>query len=339
MTDGSQWPNDDLIADLVYRTTREYAELIMHEAKDPDADLSGFPGSPTELDTRLWVDATEFLVLSPPRIWDAFHSFADVGGERHDAEVDEHIGRLTLALAEWDGKAAEAFSVHVGHIGSFVVAQKRYLDELLRSYAAAYKLAVQARESFKSLVEEWIEVSRQYREDDDERRRAVRIKVGAGILGAVLGAATGGTALAAGLGAGSALTGAAAEEITADLGGTNGVDVWRSYEDAYRRLAQSNEAEMETIKKFVNDTHDQIAKETAEVLLYRRLPPETDVDSPNFRYEEFSYDGYAGGYGHAVEVERRKFVDEKNASGFRADGAIALRLDGAAATESRVGDV
>ncbi|MGQ0837923.1 hypothetical protein [Actinokineospora sp.] len=326
MTEQTQWPDDNLIADLIYRMTREYTELLTHELMDADGDLSGLPGSPADVDTRLWVEVTDLLVLSPPRIWDAFHSFDEAGSESYNTNVDDGVAYLANALADWDGPAATAFSQHVSSIRGFLDAHRGYVEEMLLGYAAAYKLAVQVRESYQHLVEEWIEVSRQFREDDDERRRAVKIKVGAGVLGAVLAAATGGGAVAVGLGASSAILGAAAEESTAELGGTTGGDVWQSYEKAFRKLADANEASMEEIRKFTQDANDRIAGE--KIALYEPLPSVTDVDSPDFRYEHFYHDSVGGGYSHDVDVARPKYVNEKNASGFRADSPITLVLDG-----------
>lgn len=54
------------------------------------------------------------------------------------------------------------------------------------------------------------------------------------------------------------------------------------------------------------------------------LPTGTDVDSPDFRYEEFYYDLHdnPGIYAPEVERERTKYVDEKS------NGLIGQRLDG-----------
>ncbi|WP_172803354.1 hypothetical protein [Alloactinosynnema sp. L-07] len=279
-----------------------------------------------DIDTKVWIEITDYLVLSPPKIWDAFNSFVVAGGEHHNTTIEGLLGEIGASLSEWDGPAAEAFGVHLSNIRGFLDGQRRHLDQLLIGYASAYKLAVLARESWKSLVEEWIEVSRQYRLDDDERRRAVRMKVAAGILAAVAGAATGGTVLAAGIGAMGALTGAAAEEITADLGGDTGSDVWQSYERAYQRLAESNLGEIETIRKFVQAQCDEITAES--VPMYEPLPSSTDVDSPDFRYERFFHQDREDGFSRDVAAERTKYVAEKGKSGFRSDGPIALALNG-----------
>ncbi|HVK21223.1 MAG TPA: hypothetical protein VM677_07670 [Actinokineospora sp.] len=326
MAEQSQWPDDNLIADLIYRLRSEYAALVAHEMMDPDSDLSGFPGTPMDVDTRIWIDIIDYLVLSPPKIWDAFNGFVVAGGEHHNTTVEGLLGETEASLSEWDGSAAEAFGVHLSNVRGFLDGQRRHVDQLLIGYASAYKLAVQARESWKSLVEEWIEVSQQYRLDDDERRRAVRIKVGAGILAAVAGAVTGGTALAAGLGAMGALTGAAAEEITADLGGDSGADVWQSYERAYRRLADSNLGEMENIRRHVQAQLDEVSAEA--VPMYEPLPSSTDVDSPDFRYERFFHGDRESGFSRDVDGERTKYVAEKGGSAIRNDGPIAWTLSG-----------
>lgn len=336
MGEQAQWPDDNLIADLIYRMTKEYAALLQHEAENMELDLLNHPGSPMNVDTKLWVDATDFLVLSPPKIWDAFHGLMGVVGEGYNSDVNAKLTELTDSLSDWDGLAAQAFVNHVANIRGFVDAQRGYDEELLVGYVAAYKVAVQAREGFKSLVEDWIEVSRQYRAEDDERRRGVKIKVAVGILAAVGAAVTGGATLAALIGSASAVGGAVAEEVTADMGADNGVDVWRLYEKAYRRLAETNQQCMEEIRSSIRTADGRIP---ARVALDDPLPPITDVDSPDFRYENFYHDAVGGGYSRRVDDERKKRLDDDNASHFRANGPIALVLGGTPGRESRVDDV
>lgn len=186
------------------------------------------------------------------------------------------------------------------------------------------------------MAEGWIEVSRQYREDADERDRAVKIKMAVGVLAAMAAVGSGGAILAIGLGSASALAGAAAEDVTADLGGDSGEDVWKLYEKAYGSLVEANRTGMEQIRKFIQDATDDIRDET--VLLWKPLPPSTDVDSPDFSYGAFYHDDLGNDHSRAVEVERNKILDQKNASGFRHDGSIAFVLSGSSATEDQVED-
>jgi hypothetical protein len=54
------------------------------------------------------------------------------------------------------------------------------------------------------------------------------------------------------------------------------------------------------------------------------LPPSTDVDSPDFRYEHFAHVGDSADLAPEVERERQRYVAEKS----KPDGVIGNRLAG-----------
>ncbi|MBC6451534.1 hypothetical protein GPZ80_30755 [Actinokineospora sp. HBU206404] len=272
------------------------------------------------------MDATEFLVLSPPRIWDAFHGFAGAGGENYLTDIAEIVDLLKDSIGDWEGAAAQAFVAHVSNIESFVRFQNKNVEDMLLGYAATYKHAIQIRESYKALVEGWIGVSRKYREDSDERERAVRIKVAVGALAAMAAVGSGGTLLAVGLGAASAMAGAAAEEFTADLGGDSGDEVWKLYEKAYQKLVEANRDGMDEIRRLIAQADDRIAREGAP--LSGPNSTKTDVDSPDFSYGAFYHNDIGDEFSRQVEAERKKLAAERNPSGFRQDGTIATVLSG-----------
>ncbi|MBC6451163.1 hypothetical protein [Actinokineospora xionganensis] len=53
MVEHSEWPDDNLIADLIFRMRSEYTELLTHELEDRELALLSHPGNPMDVDTRL----------------------------------------------------------------------------------------------------------------------------------------------------------------------------------------------------------------------------------------------------------------------------------------------
>jgi hypothetical protein len=189
MTD-CEWSDDNLIDELVDRITAEFRELILEEyffgehPNDP-----GFDAYFNNARTKFAVDAYAFITLSPPKIWDTYHDIGAAAGETFVGELNAAVKAIDASIGDWEGPAAEAFSKHVGHIQTFVNNQASYVNVGVQRLAAAYKLAVQARNDYKSFVERWIHASQDCRSSKREQDLEVQLKVGVGIVSSIVSVA------------------------------------------------------------------------------------------------------------------------------------------------------
>ncbi|GLZ43378.1 hypothetical protein [Actinokineospora sp. NBRC 105648] len=323
MTDGPQWPDDNLIGDLINRVVAEVGRLAVHGTYgDTGAKILETPGLLSGVENRLWMETSDILTLSPPKIWDNFGHFAEVMRDDYQRDVLGAFTAVRDSLVDWNGVAAEQFTAHLGMIEHFARAQNDHLNEQLIALASAYVLAVQVREDFKRLVDKWVEVSREFREADAERRAGVELKIGAAVVAAVVGAATAGAGVAVGL---LVLSGAATvgvEVYTPNLGGETPDDVWKSFQAALTEHRQRYLEAVDRIQLRLVGYRDGVSAPTQ---LFSPLPSSVDVDSPDFRYENFSHRGEAPpGFGSQVDRRRGEYVAEKQAP----PGLISRALDG-----------
>jgi hypothetical protein len=195
-----------------------------------------------------------------------------------------------------------------------------YVNEVLQHLAAAYKLAIQVREDYKKFVDAWIQVSREYRKKSSESRLSTTLKVGAGVVAAVLEPEVAAAALAGG----ATAIGGVVEGYAVNLGGTNAQDIIDSYQRAYDNLKQSYDQELDRLRLSVVDRHSRVAADQPH--LYEPLPEVCDIDGPDFRYENFFHDFTPpSGFDGKVDRERKKYVDERSQA---QDGSIGRVLDG-----------
>lgn len=313
MTD-CEWPNDNDIDELIDKAAAEFRELIISEYLFEDA-VDEFEVFFNQARTKLAVDAYAFITLSPPKIWDSYHAVGTAAGETFVGELGSAINAVRVSIADWEGPAADAFSNHVSHLQTFVDFQSQYVHEVLQRLAAAYKLAVQARDDYKTLIERWVHACQEYRSSKNKQDLAVELKVGAGIIASVVSAAAAPEVVAAGLAAGAGAIGVGVEAFTGrHLGGSNAGEICESYQRECNFLHQGCENEIEQLRRFIVDRANAISGEQPQIC--EPLPAICDVDGPNFQYENFFHDFTPpGGYSCQVEVERRKYIAEKQGSG------------------------
>lgn len=130
----------------------------------------------------------------------------------------------------------------------------------------------------------------------------------------------------------SKITGWAVDQIYSQVGsslkprpvaGAEAIPVVTGYVEARDRLFTAYEDNLDQVREWINARRKDLAGLT--VAMPEELPPYTDVDSPEFRYDQFFYEGEPGVHGPEVERERQRYVAEKTEPG----GVIGQRLDGA----------
>jgi hypothetical protein len=323
-----QWPDDDLVDIKIDELIAEIRELLLHAMPGnvPEilADDPGFEVHLNHIRTRLAVDAYALVTLSPPEIWESYHSIAVASGGHYVEEVNRATGAIKDSVADWEGPAAQAFSLHVTDLSSFMSLQTTYVNEVLQHLAAAYKLAIQVREDYKNIVDVWIQASREFRRKSSESRLSTTLKVGAGVVASVVAAVLEPEVAAAALAGGATAIGGVVEGYTANLGGTHAQDIIDSYQRTYDTLQQSYEDELDRLRSSVVDRQSRLADEQPH--LFEPLPGVCDIDGPDFRYENFFHDFTPpNGFDSKVDAERKKYVAEKSRA---RDGSIGRVLGG-----------
>ena len=108
-----------------------------------------------------------------------------------------------------------------------------------------------------------------------------------------------------------------------DVVGADALPVVNGYVSARDQLFASYEDSMSRIHDWIDTRRDEFAD--LDDTLPEPLPAIADVDSPQFRYENFYFGAHhPADYAPEVERERRRYADEKT----RPDGLIAQRLAG-----------
>ncbi|MGW5052994.1 hypothetical protein [Actinokineospora sp. NPDC004072] len=294
------WPSDQPLFDLIAQTAAEAGELM--------AD----PGAAMDLDHRLYGLASTMLSVSPTVVVELFDAIAANAHEDTHAITAAALRAVDDSLGDWDGTAAQAFKEHMSNVREFATAQREHTGELLKYLIAAYLLATNARDDLHALMSEWLSVSRKFRADEEEQRVDLAVKIGAVLIAGALAIPSAGGSLAmAGIAAGAAVT-ATAEVVTA-LGGTTPEEVYASAGNAIVKLGERYDDAVRALRMKMDGYLGSIVSGSPHIL--RPLPSSTDVDSPDFRYENFYSDlRPTPAFSADVARERERYVAEKNST-------------------------
>lgn len=106
------------------------------------------------------------------------------------------------------------------------------------------------------------------------------------------------------------------------VAGDKAIPVVEGYLSARDSLFASYEDNLEQIRAWIQARWTDVHADTVTIPV--PLPASADVDSPDFRYENFALVGHPADLTAQVERERQQYVDEKTRPG----GLIGHRLAG-----------
>jgi hypothetical protein len=272
----------------------------------------------------LIADAEYFMSMDPERLEQEFDSQVRAANLTLDADARASV-RLVQDVLDpnvWHGTAAELFHKQMTHIETFMDQQSS--QALLAAQAAGmmFSVSVQYRESFYDLVDKTIAVCNA--KIAERAAEATNWKsVTLDIIGAVKNLVTGKTA--ADLLNWSVDQILSATKSFTDKPAPDGApaEIVDGYLNARNSLTQSYESNLGNIKSWLESRCGDI--EQLKLPLLEPLPVSADVDSPDFRYENFSYHEPVPGVDNgSVERERTRYAQEKA----KPDGLIGVRLAG-----------
>jgi hypothetical protein len=219
------------------------------------------------------------------RINDALQ-FVDEGSPRSGGFWEGHAtaGRR---LGSWHGDGAEAFQVQFERMGKFAAEQAEAMTRLGGYMLTAYKVAGLARRDTVALFHGGAAACQALAARNEADQTRVDIALSAGVVQSTLTALASSSALAGSLGVGVIAVGVAATVVTVDVAAASPADVVDRVRQERTGLVDRMNGELAQLQvPAQQDFTDYGRPDTA--LLRDPLPPSTDVDSPNFRYGDFS---------------------------------------------------
>lgn len=269
------------------------------------------------------VDAELYMSMDPARLveeYDEIRSAANQNGPAADPNGEIERAKIDLE-AIWQGEAANAFVVQLGRVQGRIGTQHEYALVAAQAVGMMYAVSVSFRASCYDLMSQTSVVCDAVA-DKLAPEPTNWASIAVDIAGKVIDVVKNPTQIAD-LAIDELLTlvGTATEDEP--VAGAEAIPVINGYVDARDRLFSSYEQTLGSIKDWVSARRGEYVG--LDDTLPQPLPPNADVDSPDFSYERFFYLDHAPG-DHAPEVdrERQRYVEEKSDP----DGVIAQRLAG-----------
>lgn len=259
----------------------------------------------------LIADAEYFMSMDPKRLEQEFNDQVRAANLALDAEARANV-RLVQDVLDpnvWHGTAAEAFHKQMTHIETFMDQQSAQASMAAQAAGMMFAVSVQYRESFYDLADKTIAVCRA--KINSTVGEAPKWKsLTADVAGAVKGLVTGKTV--ADLASWTIDQILAATKLFAETDVQDGepTQIVDGYLIARDTLVSSYESNVGTIESWIASRRTDL--DQLKLPLLEPLPPTTDVDSPDFRYENFAYGEPVPGVDNtSVERERTSYVEEK----------------------------
>jgi hypothetical protein len=296
-----EWRTDQEIIDAA-----EHLKATFVWLKEDEFPSSGYPRAHID---AIFRDRDIFLSVDPQKLYDEYdrmHQAARSVGDNSEAETD--LDESIRHLANWTGEGAEAFKRQMTKMKVFCDSAQGRLLRGLQCVAAAYKLAIEGRDSYYKLIKATEAAARNAKEDaakeDAKLQAAVLFNVVEGVFqlnpGSLLGTMV----------------------VTAVQSGKDGVQRIIEGDDS-DQVMESYRSNADWLCEGFGMGFDEITKDLGHQVddanrpddMYTPLPLICDVRSPDFRYEHFENTiRDTGPIGPIVEEERRKYADEKAAA-------------------------
>ncbi|WP_258907806.1 hypothetical protein [Actinokineospora sp. UTMC 2448] len=281
----------------------------------------GPSGNPRQTYTdSLVLDAEDFMALDPQKINDEY--FRIQRAARDTGEDGEAKGYLEVAgarlAANWHGAAATAFALQMSHIDTFMTQQQDRLLLAVQSMGALYKLVIDVRDSYYELADATIAAC-----DLEMGKQATREAKGEIVIGAEIASAA--VQLFSASNLRDLLTAGVEKFISISkesaniyLEGSEAGEVVNNYIRERDELRRSWESGLIVIRDWISNQESQLAGDSIPLL--EPLPPNVDIDSPDFSYEHFANTNYSVDiFSPKVKQKREEMAFEEEPSGIIAD--------------------
>jgi hypothetical protein len=210
-------------------------------------------------------------------------------------------------------------------IQAFIGQQASYLVKTVESLAVLLAASVQARRDYVAVANATSAAVAKALKQHDEADTKIMISVGASVVSAILGIATGGAWFTATAGV---VIGASSAGFQLAVDGAKFAEVAGSYAAGRDQLLTAYKDIVRSAMTKIQEGERDLLGEKNE--LFAPIPPTIDVNSPAFGYQNFaSIDRSPTRFGPKVDEEHRKLVDGHKPAGIlNPDNPIRRRLDG-----------
>ncbi|WP_410628039.1 hypothetical protein [Amycolatopsis sp. cmx-8-4] len=327
----ADWKSDDDVRSAADRAARRLLDLFNDE--QPDGKWLGSPeaypsGGGAVLLRGLLDDADKVLSLDPQKIIDEFERMKKVGraiDKDTSSDIVDAFRKIDYSVQDWEGGGADAFRQQISKIQAFLGQQASYLVTTVESLAVLLAAAVQARRDYVAVADATGAAVAKALKQHSEADTKIAISVGASVVSAVLGIATGGAWFTATAGV---VIGASSAGLQLAVDGDKFAEVASGYKTGKDQVLTSYQDIVQHALGQVQGAERDLLGEKNE--LFAPMAPTIVVNSPTFRYEDFSStDRPAGGFGSKVDEEHRKLVEQQSPTGVVGPGTpLQRRLDG-----------
>lgn len=319
----AMWPSEDELRDAAERLIKKLIELYDMFVGNPDY----YPPSAAEpIFESLRLDAQDYLSLDPQRIEDEYERTINAArdvGDNAAATAELELMNNTH-LVGWSGPAALEFKRRVTLVREVGDSQAAEIRQGCLCLGTMLALAVESRRSYLELVEATIAAADRALGNEVKRDTKAAISISADVVKDLL-ALNPETLASGGL---SMFIGVAKNVADVIIEGGDAPEVIDSYVRGRTSLAASYRGGLELVRLRLDGTHESLRGRTFP--LEPPLDAVTDIDSPDFSYENLKYHaGVSQDFGSRVAEEREKYLADKNAAEQTESSEIGDRLRGA----------
>ncbi|MFL6126461.1 hypothetical protein [Actinophytocola sp.] len=315
---------DDDLRTSAYRLEGAMIAMLRAAGRDPD-----IVGNPDETDAdvfgeSLQIDAEMYMSMNPDELTEEFDEIQKAALDTWlHPDPNGVVDSLKIEIeAWWHGDAAVAFSQQMSHIKNCVDTQYAHTQLAAHAVSMMYALSAQFRASCQDLMEKTADTcaavaAEQPKPDLDWA------SIGTSLAKAVIDGIKDADPNKLKDWAVDQLLGHVAEALEPKpVAGDKAGPVVEGYVRARDSLFASYEDNLEQIRAWIQTCWDRVHSDASAIPV--PLPASTDVDGPDFRYENFAHVGDSADLAPEVERERERYVDEKP----KPSGVIGRRLAG-----------
>jgi len=300
----------------------------MLEMLDRDGVGPDVIGLPDQMDVDVFrrtfeVDAELYMSMDPTRLteeYDEIRTAATANGASSDPHGIVQAAMIGLE-AKWHGAAADKFYEQMQKVQQRISTQHDYTLVAAQAVSMMYAVNVAFRASCYDLMTQTAIVCDAIA-DKHAPQPTQWAKVVVDLVGKAIDVVSSPKDLI-GMAIDQVLGGVSKTTEQEPVAGSDAGPVVDGYVTARDQLFASYEQSLNQIDDWIGARRKEFAG--LDVTLPEPLPAGADVDSPDFRYDNFYFDQHSpGDFAPEVERERQRYVDEKA----KPDGLIAQRLAG-----------
>jgi hypothetical protein len=317
---------DDDLRSGAYRLSGGMSAMLRADGLDPD-----IIGIPDQQDADVFaesfqIDAEFYMSMNPDRLGEEFDEIRKAALDTsHLSDPNGVVDALKTQMdAWWHGEAAQEFSKQLNLIHTCI--ENQYQFTLLAAHAVSmmYALSTQFRASCRDLMEKTADTCQAIAAEQPNPGldwASIGVSFAKAVIDGIKSADPG---KVAGWAVDQLLGQATAALEPKPVPGDKAIPVVDGYISARDGLFKSYEDNLEQIRDWIQKRWAELHDDPTTIP--EPLPASTDVDGPDFRYENFAYHDHAHpeDYAPEVERERQRYAAEKAKPG----GVISQRLTG-----------